>query len=82
MITHWDVAGDGSFSSPGDADGTSSAFMSNFEAAWEGKLGFMLGFALPADTWPSLYNNTANFINKTNEWNKLVSVSAQSFRAC
>lgn len=75
MITHWDVDGDGSFSSPGDSDGTASLFMSDFEGAWEGKIKLMLGLAVPPDSWASLYNNSANFINQTNAWNKLVSTS-------
>ncbi|KAJ7281142.1 hypothetical protein C8J57DRAFT_1564646 [Mycena rebaudengoi] len=72
VITHWDVDGNGNLSSPGDSDGTSSLFMSDFEGAWEGKIKLMLGLALPQDLWTSLYNNSANFIKQTNAWNKLI----------
>ncbi|KAJ7346335.1 hypothetical protein DFH08DRAFT_937557 [Mycena albidolilacea] len=72
VITHWDVDGTGNLSSPGDSDGTSSLFMSDFEGAWEGKIKLMLGLALPQDSWASLYNNSANFITQTNLWNKLI----------
>ncbi|KAF8182244.1 hypothetical protein K438DRAFT_1163715 [Mycena galopus ATCC 62051] len=72
VITHWDVSGAGILSTTGDSDGSASLFMSDFEAAWEGKIKLMLGLAVPPDAWISLYNNSAKFINETNAWNKLV----------